>query len=216
MTTELYSLKEAAERLGVHPVTLRRWAESGKIESVRTPGGHRRFPESELQRLTKQPSDVSSDTFGASLQEQALSHTRADLGGHTASWNAGLEEQDREEKRMLGRRLMGLLIQFVGAEEGESEEVLEEARIVARIYAKNVVRNGIPLQDALKAVNFFRDHILESAVVLPDVSRRNPESNQKMFRKLNAFLNEMQLVIANCYEILGAVVVVGKEEGDEQ
>ncbi|MDA0682836.1 MAG: excisionase family DNA-binding protein [Bacteroidetes bacterium] len=215
MTEGLYSLKEAADQLGVHPVTLRRWAESGKIESVRTPGGHRRFPESELKRLTNQSEDVTSESFKESFRENALSYTRADLGDHTASWNAGLEEQDREEKRMLGRRLMGLLIQYVGAEETENEEVLEEARIVARVYAKNVVRNGIPLQDALKAVNFFRDHILESAVVLPDVSRRRPEANQRMFRKLNAFLNEMQLVIANCYEILGAVIVTGKEEGDE-
>ncbi|MDA1332749.1 MAG: excisionase family DNA-binding protein, partial [Bacteroidetes bacterium] len=196
MTEGLYSLKEAADQLGVHPVTLRRWAESGKIESVRTPGGHRRFPESELKRLTNQSEDVTSESFKESFRENALSYTRADLGDHTASWNAGLEEQDREEKRMLGRRLMGLLIQYVGAEETENEEVLEEARIVARVYAKNVVRNGIPLQDALKAVNFFRDHILESAVVLPDVSRRRPEANQRMFRKLNAFLNEMQLVIA--------------------
>ena len=207
MTEGLYSLKEAADQLGVHPVTLRRWAESGKIESVRTPGGHRRFPESELKRLTNQSEDVTSESFKESFRENALSYTRADLGDHTASWNAGLEEQDREEKRMLGRRLMGLLIQYVGAEETENEEVLEEARIVARVYAKNVVRNGIPLQDALKAVNFFRDHILESAVVLPDVSRRRPEANQRMFRKLNAFLNEMQLVIA--------VIVTGKEEGDE-
>jgi len=57
------------------------------------------------------------------------------------------------------------------------------------------------LQEALKAVNFFRDHILESAVVLPEAARRHPEANQRMFRRLNTFLNEVQLQIADCYDV---------------
>lgn len=47
----LLSPGEAARRLGVHIDTLRRWAADGKIESVRTPGGQRRFPESEVDRI---------------------------------------------------------------------------------------------------------------------------------------------------------------------
>lgn len=42
---------ESARRLGVHIDTLRRWAADGKIMSVRTPGGQRRFPESEIERI---------------------------------------------------------------------------------------------------------------------------------------------------------------------
>jgi excisionase family DNA binding protein len=37
------SLNEAAQQLGVHPVTLRRWADDGEIPVMVTPGGHRRF-----------------------------------------------------------------------------------------------------------------------------------------------------------------------------
>lgn len=40
---KLLRLGEGAEILGVHPETLRRWADSGKVPSVRTPGGERRF-----------------------------------------------------------------------------------------------------------------------------------------------------------------------------
>lgn len=36
-------LGEAAGILKVHPETLRRWADEGKVPSVRTPGGERRF-----------------------------------------------------------------------------------------------------------------------------------------------------------------------------
>jgi putative resolvase len=35
----------------VHPKTVRHWDEQGKIRIVRTPGGKRRVPESEIRRL---------------------------------------------------------------------------------------------------------------------------------------------------------------------
>ena len=34
---------EAAARIGIHPDTLRRWADAGRIPSVRYPTGERRF-----------------------------------------------------------------------------------------------------------------------------------------------------------------------------
>jgi excisionase family DNA binding protein len=37
--------------LGVHPNTLRKWDKQGKIRVVRTVGGRRRIPESEVERL---------------------------------------------------------------------------------------------------------------------------------------------------------------------
>jgi excisionase family DNA binding protein len=45
------TLGEAAEALGVSASTLRRWAESGRIPTMRTAGGHRRFAVSEVSRL---------------------------------------------------------------------------------------------------------------------------------------------------------------------
>ena len=45
------TLGEAAEALGVSASTLRRWAESGRIATTRTAGGHRRFAVSEVSRL---------------------------------------------------------------------------------------------------------------------------------------------------------------------
>lgn len=43
------TLSEAATVVGVHPSTLRDWAERGLVAHLRTPGGHRRFQEFELR-----------------------------------------------------------------------------------------------------------------------------------------------------------------------
>lgn len=48
---EILRLSEAAAVLGVHPDTLRRWADSGKVPSARTPGGERRFSRSDIEAV---------------------------------------------------------------------------------------------------------------------------------------------------------------------
>ncbi|MHA1505949.1 MAG: IS607 family transposase [Candidatus Asgardarchaeia archaeon] len=46
-----YTLKEASKILGVTVKTLQNWDKQGKIRVVRTPGGRRRIPESEIMRI---------------------------------------------------------------------------------------------------------------------------------------------------------------------
>ncbi len=42
---------EVATLFRVDPKTVTRWAAAGRINSIRTPGGHRRFRESEVRAL---------------------------------------------------------------------------------------------------------------------------------------------------------------------
>ena len=51
MPERLYTLKKACLLLGLHPRTIQKWDKQGKIRIVRTPGGRRRIPESEIRRL---------------------------------------------------------------------------------------------------------------------------------------------------------------------
>jgi putative resolvase len=48
---KLYTLKEAKRLLGVTTRTIQRWDKAGKIRVVRTIGGRRRIPESEIKRI---------------------------------------------------------------------------------------------------------------------------------------------------------------------
>jgi len=48
---KLYTLKEVKKLLGVTTKTIQRWDKEGKIRVVRTIGGRRRIPESEIKRI---------------------------------------------------------------------------------------------------------------------------------------------------------------------
>lgn len=50
----LLTSSQVAEIFHVHPKTVRRWAESGKLSSVRTASGHRRYRRLEVEALYQQ------------------------------------------------------------------------------------------------------------------------------------------------------------------
>ena len=47
----LLAPREAANILGISYPTLKQWIYHGKLKSVKTPGGHHRVPESEIDRM---------------------------------------------------------------------------------------------------------------------------------------------------------------------
>ncbi|GIG28215.1 BldC family transcriptional regulator [Cellulomonas marina] len=47
----LLTPSEVASMFRVDPKTVTRWAKAGKLSSIRTLGGHRRYRESEVRRL---------------------------------------------------------------------------------------------------------------------------------------------------------------------
>jgi excisionase family DNA binding protein len=52
---------EVASLFRVDPKTVTRWASAGRIGSIRTPGGHRRFRESEVRALLRGAESPTAD-----------------------------------------------------------------------------------------------------------------------------------------------------------
>jgi len=52
---------EVAAMFRVDPKTVTRWAAAGRISSIRTPGGHRRFREDEVRALPAGPGPAPAD-----------------------------------------------------------------------------------------------------------------------------------------------------------
>lgn len=55
---------EVASLFRVDPKTVTRWAKSGKLTSIRTLGGHRRYKESEVKALLSTPTNNSTRNGG--------------------------------------------------------------------------------------------------------------------------------------------------------
>ncbi len=53
---ELLTPSEVARLFRVNPKTVTRWARSGKIQAIRTLGGHRRFKASDIRGFLEQSS----------------------------------------------------------------------------------------------------------------------------------------------------------------
>jgi excisionase family DNA binding protein len=53
--TELLKPAEVAAMFRVDPKTVTRWAQEGKLTSIRTLGGHRRYREAEVRALLTGP-----------------------------------------------------------------------------------------------------------------------------------------------------------------
>jgi excisionase family DNA binding protein len=60
----LLTPSEVAALFRVDPKTVTRWAKAGKLTSIRTLGGHRRYRESEVRALLSGNTSPSADELG--------------------------------------------------------------------------------------------------------------------------------------------------------
>jgi excisionase family DNA binding protein len=65
----LLTPSEAAQLLSVSPTTIRLWARNGRLTSVKTPGGHRRFTRDEVLSLLTSTSSKIDDIFSILVVE---------------------------------------------------------------------------------------------------------------------------------------------------
>ncbi|PSN81980.1 IS607 family transposase [Candidatus Marsarchaeota G2 archaeon OSP_D] len=113
MPERLYTLKEACLLLGLHPRTIQKWDKQGKIRVVRTPGGRRRIPESEIRRLQGEKgirsvigyARVSSNTQKDDLERQVEYLRQRGVREVVTDIGSGLNEKRRGFLRLLDRVL---------------------------------------------------------------------------------------------------------------
>ena len=198
------TLSEAAKLLAIHPTTLRRWANSGDIPTLVTPGGHRRFAASDLARFARERSALRNvKEFAGLWATKALAYTRQEsMARHKDSWLVFYDEEARNRNRLLGQQLMGLTLQYLSSESNESVSLalLEEARRIGQQYAMNAKEQGLPLRATLEASIFFRDSLVETALQLPETANISSEANVRLLRRVNALLNAVHLAVAEVYD----------------
>jgi len=99
--------------LGLHPRTIQKWDKQGKIRVVRTPGGRRRIPESEIRRLQGEKgirsvigyARVSSNTQKDDLERQVEYLRQRGVQEVITDIGSGLNEKRKGFLRLLDRVL---------------------------------------------------------------------------------------------------------------
>ena len=199
-----YSLTKASEVLGVHPITVRRWADAGKLPHLRTPGGHRRFKATDLEDWLQGAQATSRAPRSEALIQQAVGFARQEMAAKRVAgeaWYLAFDgEIERQQMRDTGRRLYGLAIQFMGHRHNQ-EPVLHEARGIGEIYGRQCARRGIGLANTMRAMFFFRESLLQA--VRPDWLLAAGSSNEEgwIYRQLCRFLDEVLFACLSSYEV---------------
>jgi excisionase family DNA binding protein len=197
---EWLSLGKAATLLGVHSMTLRRWSDNGRFPSYRTPGGHRRFARKDIDyHLSQQQANVEG--LPENWAESALVQTRQEVAHHQSHpWMQTVIEHDlRNEYKQLGHQLMGLLLQYVAAEE-PNDSFLKEAQRIGRKYGAYGRRAGLTLTSILEATLFFRDILVESSLKIPSTTYVESDASLLILRRVNQIVNTVQLSVSDYYE----------------
>lgn len=194
------SLTQAANQLGIHPTTLRRWADNGDIPVYVTPGGHRRFLETDITDFLGDQHPNTPSTAGQVWATSALVATQQRLrnNSHT-QWLESFDEAQRQEKRQLGQRLLGLIMQHISMPD-DDKSLLIEARSIADLYAENCIASKLTAAQGLEIVLFFRDSMSEVALQMPQVANFDDAKRLRLMRKINQVFNFIQLCLVEYYE----------------
>jgi len=195
------SLQEASRMLGVHPSSLRQWADSGKIPTVRTPGGHRRFAESDVRALLEpeplRPAGIQL------LVQSALGRTRLEVSGGKLSeqnWYQRFDETDKIEYRELGRQLLSMLVPYL-TQPSDRQAILEEARALGRSYGERSLTSHLTLTQAVRAFLYFHDFLVDGLIQMSETVGQKIEVDLiGTYHQINVFVDEVMLAMLGVYE----------------
>jgi excisionase family DNA binding protein len=195
----------AASRLvGVGPDTLRRWADSGKVQSYQTPGGHRRFLRSSLEAMINAPrrQRYGVDRLPDSAQTMAGElHRRIARTGYAGQpWQARLTAEQRDDFRRWGQRTFNLVIEYVAsAKRAERAVLLEEAQKMGGLYGGEASRGGLTLAEAIEAFLYVRSPVLEA--IAGHLRRRSAEVNDvtSAYREANQAIDQVLVALVDAY-----------------
>jgi excisionase family DNA binding protein len=195
------SLSEVAKILGVHPSTVRNWADAGHLPVHRTQGGHRRFRRGELE-LWMQSQRAVEPNDAHLVIKNALKQTRLQINEgvlEAENWYRKLDRDARRQYRRGGRTLLQGLMAYL-ASDRESAEA--EARAMGFQYASIGRRCGLSSVDATNAFLFFRNLLVDSMLdVFESAAVSSPRAWGDMLRKINAFTDQIMLTLLESYKV---------------
>ena len=186
--------------LAVDESTLRRWADAGQVRAFRTPGGHRRFSEADVRAILSGQAyrpQARTDDVGA----LALSRIRRQLQrgpAHDAPWHLDAGEPERERMRLLGRRLIAFVSEYLSGRSRRGARA--EARQIGHEYGRELAQAGLSLRQTLEAFTFFRRSLDQATRQVAQKTGLSPEETLGHFEQIMSLADEVLLGIAESFE----------------
>ena len=200
MNKEWLSLSAAAELLGVHPSTVRKWSDSGKLPVHLTEGGHRRYRLSEVEHWqSSRETGENLDIDG--LLDQVLHAVRVHIQHQpleAENWYARLDEETREHYRTSGRSLAHAILFHLAADREDSNGA--GAHAVGFEYSARSRKHNLSEIDAARAYLFFRGLVLEAILTAyQSMHGTSPAAWAQMLKRFNEFTDQTLLSILESY-----------------
>ncbi|QBD80729.1 helix-turn-helix domain-containing protein [Ktedonosporobacter rubrisoli] len=168
---EWLSLREAADMLGMHPATVRLWADRNELPSRRTSGGHRRFRRADIEARLRQEAEPRPNAASQLLIQSVLGRVRfafTDGTINTMPWCQHFNDAARDAFRHLGRRVLDLLLRALN-DRTDKEELRSEAVQLGKEYGTITCNSHVPVADAVRAFLYFHTLLDESVLQLAEI-----------------------------------------------
>ena len=203
------ALGAASRLVGVGPDTLRRWADTGKVQSYQTPGGHRRFLRSSLESMINAPRRTRYGVERLPDSTRAMAgelHRRVSKAGYAGQpWQANLTADQRDDFRRWGQRTFSLVVEYVAASKrAERRLLLDEAEKMGALYGSEASRAGLTLAETVEAFLFFRTPVLDA--IVGQLRRRSADVSEvtAAFHEANAAIDSVLSALVSSHRDSGA------------
>ena len=201
--TEWLRLSEAAEYLGIHFTTLRRWSDAGQIPCMKTPGGRRRYLKSDLDGFLHRSREGGIEKQFLLPKETAqpeIIREIRQLGLRDEPWYAQISPEHQKLMAQSGRRLIGSLMQYASREENR-ELYLQQGKKLAKNYGTLCRESGLSEIQTMKAFVNIRHSIVDSLCEAGMVVQDSGEDTWRIYRRINYFLDAVMLTILESFQI---------------
>ena len=169
-SSDWLGLGEASQLLGVAPGTLRRWSDEGRVKVFTTPGGHRRYRRTALERLLPAESGERPSLARSGMTQTRLARAyrqEARTAARHMPWLVQLDDQQRAWFRDHGRRLAETLLGHLDARDGDDAEAhLADATAEAAAYGEMAAGLRVSLSQAVEGFLQFRRPFLHELVLV--------------------------------------------------
>lgn len=201
------SIHAACDLLGVDQSTLRRWSDAGKVPVFRTPGGHRRYAESDLLALVGDGPALQERPRATrqTLTDRSLSAYEDDYlsGVRERRWFRAYSAATQDEHRRLGRRLVDLAVRYaaITPAAGDRASLLEEGRHIGGHYGRTGARHGLSPVETLEAFLFFRNPVVHAVVSIIEEQELATRRAVRVFAEINHFMDQVLIATMEAHEL---------------